>query len=137
MPPARAYLHTAKVTLRSFLMTSRTAGNCIPCIPQSNCTLCENLFPFRSLNLYHLSAYLFFLSIPLRCNPFHTNVAFLVSLLQLEKSQPSNFSPRPLPSISQSLLFSLVFCLIFGDGKTHNAQVPIFCLFPANPNIWQ
>lgn len=35
-------------------MTPGTAGNCTPCIPQSNYILCENLFPFRSLNLYHL-----------------------------------------------------------------------------------
>lgn len=51
IPPATAYLHTPKATYCSFPMTSCPAGNCIPCIPQSNCTLCEKVFPFRSLNL--------------------------------------------------------------------------------------
>ena len=51
IPPATAYLHAPKATFCFFPMTSCTAGNCIPCIPQSNCKLCEKLFPSRSLNL--------------------------------------------------------------------------------------
>lgn len=95
--PPTAYLHTPEIMFGSFLMTSCPADNCIPCVPQSNCTLHEKLFPFRNWNLS--SFWISLLpehSVWVQTGLYKHSSPFL-SVSSCKQPQSPSLSPRRLP----------------------------------------